>query len=245
MTESAPVLDADDVLLQVDALTKRYGEQTALRDVELSARRGEVLGLIGPNGAGKTTLLEAIAGIVPADAGTVSWQGERLSQSQRRDVMFYLPDGLRPYGDQHVARVLSFFAGVYRRPKRDVDAVIDTVGLAPVLAKRVAALSKGFNRRLILALGFLAPQPLLLMDEPFDGFDFKQTREMMRVLRDVVANGRTLVLSIHQLSEAERMCDRFVLLANGRVLGAGTLDHLRAQAKVSAGALEEVFLALA
>jgi ABC-2 type transport system ATP-binding protein len=168
-----------------------------------------------------------------------------LAQFQRREVMFYVPDGVRPYGDQYVARVLSFFAGVYQRPKHYVDNVLESVGLTPVLAKRVATLSKGFNRRLILALGFLSPQPLLLFDEPFDGFDLRQTREMMRVLRNATASGRTLVLSIHQLSDAERICDRFVLLASGRVRGAGTLDALRTRANLSVGTLEEVFLALA
>lgn len=231
--------------MSVRALTKCYGEQVALADVSLSVRRGEVLGLIGPNGAGKTTLLEAIAGLIPADSGTIVWQGFALPQFQRREVMFYVPDDVRPYGDQYVARVLSFFAGVYQRPKQYVDNVLESVGLTPVLAKRVATLSKGFNRRLILALGFLSPQPLLLFDEPFDGFDLRQTREMMRVLRDSTASGRTLVLSIHQLSEAERICDRFVLLASGRVRGAGTLDALRTRANLSVGTLEEVFLALA
>jgi ABC-2 type transport system ATP-binding protein len=243
---NTPVVQPDAaVLMSVRSLTKRYGEQVALADVSLSVRRGEVLGIIGPNGAGKTTLLEAIAGIIPADSGTVLWQGARLPQFQRRGVMFYLPDGVRPYGEQYVARVLSFFAGVYRRPKTYVEDVLEAVDLGPFLAKRVITLSKGFNRRLILALGFLAPQPLLLMDEPFDGFDLRQTRQMMHVLRRATASGRTLMLSIHQLSEAERICDRFVLLENGCVRGAGALDDLRAQANLAGGTLEEVFLALA
>jgi len=232
------------ILLQVDALTKRYGEQMALDDVSFSVQRGEVLGLIGPNGAGKTTLLETIAGVLPLDRGSVRWQAEPLPQGRRREFMFYVPDGIRPYGDQYVMRVLSFVAGVYNRSSKDLANVIAAVGLQSVLSKRVHGLSKGFNRRLMLAIGFLAPHPLLLMDEPFDGFDLKQSREMMGTLRHAAANGRTLVLSIHQLNDAERVCDRFVLLANGDVRGIGTLDHLRKQTNLPAGSLEEVFLAL-
>jgi len=113
-----------------------------------------------------------------------------------------------------------------------------------VLRKRVDALSKGFCRRLMLAMALLTPHPLLLMDEPFDGFDLRQTREIMNVLREVAAGGRTFVLAIHQLSDAERVCDRFVLLAGGRVRGTGTLDQLcKRTGKTDAG-LEDVFLAL-
>ena len=92
--------------VEVAALTKRYGEQFALADVAFDVRRGEVLGIIGPNGAGKTTLLEGIAGLLPVDCGDVLWQGRSLPPAQRRNTVFYLPDGLRPYQDQYVARVL-------------------------------------------------------------------------------------------------------------------------------------------
>src|SRR5438132_8773392 len=231
-------------LLQVRSLGKRYGDQHALFDISFEARAGEVIGLIGPNGAGKTTLLESLAGVLPADQGEVLWQGTPLPLHRRREVMFYLPDGLRPWDDQYVARVLQFFAGVYRRLARHVRDVVHAVGLGPVLRKRVSALSKGFARRLMLALALLTPQPLLLMDEPFDGFDLRQTREIMGLIRRVAAGGRTLVLAIHQLADAERVCDRFVLLADGAVRGVGTLDELRAKTGLAAASLEDVFLAL-
>src|SRR3954453_5608382 len=100
-------------VLEVTALTKRYGDQPALRDVSFAVRDGEVLGLIGPNGAGKTSLLESIAGLLPVDSGDVIWQGAPLPFAQRRQVIFYLPDGLRPWDDQFVSRVIAFFAAVY------------------------------------------------------------------------------------------------------------------------------------
>jgi ABC-2 type transport system ATP-binding protein len=231
-------------LLRVAGLGKRYGEEEVLADVAFSVRAGEVLGLIGPNGAGKTTLLEAIAALLPVDSGEVLWQGERLAPARRRTSIFYLPDGIRPWQDQHVARVLSFFAGVYRRPPAQVAEVVAAVGLQPALHKEVLALSKGYARRLMWALALLAPHPLLLMDEPFDGFDLKQTRDMMAVVRRTVAAGRTIILSTHQLIDAERICHRFVLIAGGRIRGEGTLDELRARTGISTG-LEDMFLALA
>ena len=96
----------------------------------------------------------------------------------------------------------------------------------------------------MLALALIAPQPLLLMDEPFDGFDLRQTREIMGVLREVAGGGRTLVLAVHQLLDAERVCDRFALLVDGRIRGAGTLAELRARTGLAQAGLEEVFLAL-
>jgi ABC-type multidrug transport system ATPase subunit len=96
----------------------------------------------------------------------------------------------------------------------------------------------------MLALGLLTPHPLLLMDEPFDGFDLRQTRDIVGVLRRAASRGRTLVLAIHQLLDAERVCDRFILLADGRVRGAGTLNDLRARTGIANGRLEDIFLAL-
>src|SRR5689334_17681719 len=115
--------------MDVVGLCKRYGEQRALSDISFSLEPGEVLGLIGPNGAGKTTLMEAIAGVQPVDAGEVLWSGSALPLPLRRAVLFYLPDGLRPWEDQHVARVLAFFAAVYHRPEPAVAEIIATLGL--------------------------------------------------------------------------------------------------------------------
>jgi ABC-2 type transport system ATP-binding protein len=235
---------AERALMQVAGLAKRYGDQRVLADVSFDVRAGEVLGLIGPNGAGKTTLLEAVAGVLPADAGSVLWLGAPVPVGKRCDVAFYLPDGLRPWDEQFVVRVLEFFGAVYGRTEGQLAETVRSVGLSPVLGKRVLALSKGYSRRLMLALALLTPHPMLLMDEPFDGFDLRQTREVMGLLRRVVADGRTLVLAIHQLADAERVCDRFVLLADGAVRGVGTLDELCAKTELASAGLEDVFLAL-
>ena len=151
---------------------------------------------------------------------------------------------VRPWEDEYVARAIEFFAAAYGRPARITAEAIGALGLEPVLRQRVGALSKGYGRRLMLALALITPQPLLLMDEPFDGFDLRQTREIMAVVRDVARQGRTLALAIHQLIDAERVCDRFVLLADGRVRGVGTLAELRARTGMASAGLEEVFLAL-
>jgi len=231
-------------IIEVSGLSKRYGEQVAIADICFVASAGQILGIIGPNGAGKTTLLETLVGLLPADSGAVCLDGQDVSPLRRRQSMFYVPDEVRPYQDQFVGQVLMFFGAVYRRPPAGIAQIIATLELQPVLGKRVHALSKGYRRRLLLALGLLAPHPILLMDEPFDGFDLRQTRQMAPLLRREADNGRALLLSIHQLPHAERICDRFILLAAGRNCGSGTLDELRDRTGLPQANLEEVFLAL-
>ena len=232
-------------MLTVNGITRRFGDVVVLDSATFSVREGETLGIIGPNGSGKTTLIETLSGLQPSDSGTVLWRGSPLPPHLRKRAMFYVPDGIAPYAEHSTENVLRFFAGVYRRQTSDLEETIEDLGLEPALGKRVGTLSKGYRRRLLIALGFITPQPLLLMDEPFDGFDLRQTRQVMGLMRRVSAKGRSLLLAIHQLRDAERMCDRFVLLSGGRVRGEGSLEELRSLAGLAEGGLEEVFLALA
>jgi ABC-2 type transport system ATP-binding protein len=216
----------------------------ALQDASFSVQGSEVLGLIGPNGSGKTTLFECLAGLIPADAGEVEFRDRPLPPAQRKRALFYLPDAIRPWSSQSVSWILTFFAALHGQPTSAADALARALQLEALLKSRVGTLSKGECKRVLLALGLLTPHPLLLLDEPFDGLDFRQTREVMDLLRTYPAQGRTLFLSIHQLADAARVCDRLVLLSRGQVVGEGTLQELRAQAGLVDGGLEEVFLAL-
>ena len=233
-----------DEFLRVEGLTKRFGDRSVLDDVSFSVRRGEVLGLIGPNGAGKTTLFECLSGLMTTDRGAVSTQGKMLPATQRKASLFYLPDAIRPWAEQTVQKILKLFERLYARPRADVALLTEPLRLNEILAARIGSLSKGELKRTLVALGLLTPQPLLLLDEPFDGLDLRQTREVMSLLKEHAASGRTLMLSIHQLADAGRVCDRLVLLSAGRVVGEGTIEELRAQASLSTGGVEEIFLAL-
>ena len=216
----------------------------ALQDASFSVGSGEIVGLIGPNGSGKTTLFECLAGLIPTDAGEVEFQEKLLAPSHRKQALFYLPDGIRPWADQSVAWTLGFFGSLYRRSKDEGAELAARFQLDALLQSRVGTLSKGELKRALLALGLLAPHPLILLDEPFDGLDFRQSRDVAEILRSYPSTGRTLFLSIHQLTDASRVCDRLVLLSKGRVVGEGTLPELRIQAGLAEGGLEEIFLAL-
>lgn len=231
-------------LLTVERVSKRFRARPVLEDVSFSVRAGEILGLIGPNGAGKTTLFECLAGLMTAQSGTIKYHGRVLPPTRRKEALFYLPDAIAPWAQQTVQWALNFFAQLYASADVKVATLIEPLRLAALMRARIGSLSKGERKRFLLALGLLTPQPLLMLDEPFDGLDLRQTRDVMSVLREHAARGRTLMLSIHQLVDAGRVCDRLVLLSAGRVVGEGRLDELRAQAQLPAGGVEEIFLAL-
>ena len=235
--------------LRVAGLSKHYGRIAALTDVGFSIRQGEILGLIGPNGSGKTTLFECMAGVLPPTAGRVLLDGHPITVGERSSVLFYLPDAVAPWPAQPVKWALDFAIGFFGGRSALLQDVIDNLGLTPLLEYPMGALSKGQRKRVMLAIGLLTRQPVLLADEPFDGLDLRQSREAAATLRAHASRGRTLFLSIHQIADAARICDRFVLLSGGRVCGEGTLADLSAVARTRGVALsrpdlEEVFLAL-
>lgn len=237
------------MLFEVSGLSKRFRQIAALSSVSFHVREGEVLGLIGPNGAGKSTLFECLAGVLPSDSGTVRAGGKPLKPSEIVDLLFYVPDAIAPWPDQPVRWALDFVIGFFHGQTELRDQVIDQLDLRSLLHQPIGTLSKGQRKRVLLAIGLLTRQPVLLIDEPFEGLDLRQARDIAAALRIHAARGRTLFLSIHQIADAARFCDRFILLSNGRVCGEGTVDEL---ASLAAGRdaskdyqnLEEVFLAL-
>ena len=235
--------------LKVGPLTKTFGRTVALDEVSFEIRPDEVLGVIGPNGAGKTTLFECLAGILPLDSGGIAEGARPLTRREQSNRLFYVPDQIAPWPTESVQWALDFTVGFFNGVKARRNAVVESLRLQPLLKTRLGALSKGQRKRVLLAVGLLTPQPILLIDEPFEGLDLRQRREVADALASTLTDGRTLVLSIHQISEAARVCDRFVLLSGGRVGGEGTVEELaRLVASKGTGTgradLEDLFLAL-
>ena len=170
-----------------------------------------------------------------------------------------MPDGIAPWAAQTVGWALDFTVGFFEGDSARLPGVIERLRIAPLMRRAVGTLSKGERKRVLLAIAMLTPQPLMMADEPFDGLDLRQSREVGDALREHAAAGRTVFLSIHQIADAARVCDRFVLLSAGHVCGEGTLDELTALARArhaeaqlddarrrrpSPNGLEEVVLAL-
>lgn len=234
---------SSDLVLRVTALSKTYRNAPAIQAASFSVHRGEVLGLIGPNGSGKTTLFACLGGVLPYDGGHI----ETFTRPGAPTV-FYLPDGITPWPEQTVAWALRFANRYFGSPDERTLEWIARLQLGDLLLKRIRTLSKGQRKRVLLAVSLSAPHPVLALDEPFDGLDLRQTREVAQLLRSVAQTGRTLFLSIHQIVDAARVCDRFVLLSHGRVCGEGTMSELASRVPSievrGAETLEEIFLAL-
>ncbi|HUI57187.1 MAG TPA: ABC transporter ATP-binding protein [Bryobacteraceae bacterium] len=237
------------MLFEVTGLSKRFGAIAALRDVSFRVREGEVLGLIGPNGAGKSTLFECLGGALPSDSGVIRAGGRTVGARERPSLLFYVPDSIAPWPTQTARWALDFTIGFFHGQSQLRDEVVEQLDLRPLLNQPIGTLSKGQRKRVLLGIGLLTRQPALLIDEPFEGLDLRQRRDIAAALRAHAARGRTLFLSIHQINDAARFCDRFVLLSSGRVCGEGTVEELAGLAAARDQTtplqdLEEVFLAL-
>jgi ABC-2 type transport system ATP-binding protein len=224
-------------------LSCTIGGQNVLSTINLSVYKGDIVALIGPNGAGKTTLMECISGLKP-HKGIVEIEQTAVPASSRHRFIFYQPDQVLPYPDHGVYSTLLFFQSMLCATGERLSEIIERLKLDSVLNKAVKELSRGYQKRLLISIGLLSKAPILLLDEPFEGLDIKQTKEVVAILNDEKLSGRTLVLSIHQIADAQRIADQFLLIAEGKILGGGTLEHLRERAGLSTGNLEDVFVAL-
>ena len=225
--------------LTVDALTKVYGDVTALRDVSFSARPGRVTGFLGPNGAGKTSTLRILLGLNAPTAGAALVDGRRyrdLDGPSRRVGGSLSADVFHPgrSGRNHLL-TLAIAAGIDRAR---VDVVLAQVGLTDAARRAVGGYSLGMRQRLGLASALLGDPDALVLDEPINGLDPDGIRWMRGLLRSLAAEGRTVLLSSHVLSEVQQTVDDVVVIRHGRIVFDGTLDALEAgtaRVRVDAG----------
>jgi ABC-2 type transport system ATP-binding protein len=218
-------------MIEVANLSKRYGDLAAVQDVSFSASPGEILGFLGPNGAGKTTTLRVITGFLPATTGTVRVCGfdvfEQSAEVRRR--IGYLPENPPLYNDMTVVPYLRFAARLHGLARGDVaaaiDRVVDTCGLASVSGRLLGHLSKGYRQRVGLAQALIHEPEVLILDEPTNGLDPGQIRDMLAFIRSLGAK-RTIMLSTHILSQVLSACHKVVIINDGRIVVEAALGDL-------------------
>jgi ABC-2 type transport system ATP-binding protein len=217
-------LRADQPVLQVRGVGKRFGARFVIQDLTLDLRAGEVLGFVGPNGAGKTTSLRILAGLLKADTGGGQVLGHDLMEDRRAvgASVGYMPQRLALYGDLTVAENLRFRADVYglAAPARAVDAAIDDFELGPFRRMQAGRLSGGWARRLQLAAALIHRPSLVLLDEPTAGLDADSRQDVWRRIQEIAHGGGSVVINTHDLTEAER-CTTVALFSAGRVVALG------------------------
>ena len=235
-------------MIDVHHLTKRYARHEAVKDISFSVGKGEIVGFLGPNGAGKTTTLRMLTGYLPPTSGSARVAGFDIFREslQARARIGYMPENVPLYEDMRVREYLRFRAQLKGLSggdvRRRVGEVLETCGLQSVRRKMIKALSKGYRQRVGLADALVHDPELLILDEPTNGLDPPQIREMRRVVADYAATGRTVIISSHLLSEVEQTCTHVVVMNHGKVISTGTVEELLAGR--TGLRLEDVFLEL-
>src|SRR5579863_9822518 len=230
-------------MIEVKNLTKAYGNFVAVKDVSFKAENGSILGFLGPNGAGKTTTMRIITGYMPATAGTVLIDGlDIFSQSlEARRKIGYLPENPPLYPDMRVEAYLRFVAKLRDVPRSKIESalehVLDVCVLTDMAHRICGQLSKGYRQRVGLAQALIHDPPVLVLDEPTIGLDPRQIHEIRGLIKTMATGERTVVLSTHILPEVSQICDKVVIINEGRVALEQKIADLPAGTS-----LEDVFL---
>jgi ABC-2 type transport system ATP-binding protein len=244
----------DSALVAVHDLHKSYGQVDAVRGVSFAVGRGEVFGLLGPNGAGKTTILETVEGMLPVDRGTVTVDGvdvARHPERVRRRVGISLQQSAF-FERLTLAELLRLFADLYGA-RRQVEGLLERVGLREQGSRQVKTLSGGQQQRFAVAVALVNDPPLLFLDEPTTGLDPQARRNLWDLVEHLRTEGRSVVLTTHYMEEAQHLCDRVAILDAGRILALDTparlIERLLAtgfhkDVVVQPADLEDVFLDL-
>ena len=231
-------------MLEVDGLTRRYGARVAVAGISFCIGRGESVGLLGPNGAGKTSTLAMISGIARPDAGSVRFDGTGSGIDALKHRVGLVPHDLALFDELSAWANLQLFGGLYGLAaatlRERADAALALVGLADRRNERVKNFSGGMKRRLNIAGALLHDPDLVLLDEPTVGVDPQSRNAIFENLQALRRRGKTLLYTTHYMEEAERLCDRVLIMDHGHILADDTVAALKARH----GNLEQAFLAL-
>jgi ABC-2 type transport system ATP-binding protein len=230
MTLPPSSTETTDTVLKIERLTKTFDSKIALDFVTFDVRKGEVFGLLGPNGAGKTTLIRTILDIFRPDSGTISLFGRSFSDDIK-DAIGYLPEEGSLDKEILVSECIRYFAELKHVDaiETKMDAWLEKMDLKNYRDKKIQELSKGMHRRLQFILAVIHEPALLILDEPFSGLDPLNTKTLKDILLELSGKGTTLIMSTHQMDEVERMCDRILMLNDGKMVLYGSLDEIRQQ----------------
>jgi ABC-2 type transport system ATP-binding protein len=237
-------------MIELNALTKRYGSFTAVDAIDLRVPKGELFGFLGPNGAGKTTTLRMIAGILRPTAGTVRISGLDVAADpiSAKKILGFIPD--RPFIYEKLTGIefLRFVGGLYSQNGNDIEhrsrELLALFDLEQWRDELVESYSHGMRQKLIISSALVHKPDVIVVDEPMVGLDPKAARILKDLFREYVRRGHTIMMSTHTLEVAETMCDRIGIIQNGKIRALGTMDDLRAASEQGDSGLEDIFLRL-
>ena len=218
--------------IEIRNVSKRFGEHQAVNDVSLDVPAGSIYGFIGPNGSGKTTTIRMIMNIILPDSGEITVLGRR-STTAARDEVGYLPEERGLYKQMPVRRLLRYYGRLKNRRPSDIDASIDrwldVLGMKAWADKKINTLSKGMAQKVQFMAAVVAQPQLLILDEPFSGLDPVNAEALRDAVLEMRRSGTTVVFSTHDMSAAEKICDRIFMIFKGRKVLDGSLDAIQAE----------------
>jgi ABC-2 type transport system ATP-binding protein len=216
--------------IKISNLTKVYGQQKALDNVSLEINKGEIVGLLGPNGAGKSTLMKIISCYIPPSSGEIEVMGHNVLEEALliKELIGYLPESNPLYNEMYVREYLNFLAGIYHldNKKERIKEIIELTGLQKEQHKKISMLSKGYKQRVGLAQAFIHNPEVLILDEPTSGLDPNQLVEIRNVIKNVGEN-KTVLFSSHIMQEVEAICDRIIIINNGKLIADSPKNEIR------------------
>ncbi len=224
--------------LEIINLTKKFSEQTALNNVNITIGKNEIIGLLGPNGAGKSTLMKSVVGSLKIDEGQILYNGKDIvgNEIESKKNIGFLPENNPLYLEMYVKEYLNFVANLHKISSSRVDEVIELVGITPEKSKKISQLSKGYKQRVGLAQAILHSPDLLILDEPTNGLDPNQIIEIRNVIKEI-GKEKTVILSTHIMQEVEALCSRVILIHKGNILMDSPIDEFKGKFE----SLEEAF----
>lgn len=241
---------ASSLAVKLTGVSKRYGNVTAIDYLDLDVKKGEILGLLGPNGSGKSTTLKMILGLVKPDSGSVNVLGVNVEDDPivvKRKVG-YVPESPRIYEFLTGLEFLDFTGDVYEmfpdEKKKRVEEFLKALDLEGREGDMMSSYSEGMKQKVVIISALMHKPELLLLDEPLSGLDPKSARIVKDLLRQLISQGVTAIMSTHVLEIAQAMCDRIAIMYEGRLLALGTMKELRQRAKMPESGLEDIFLKL-
>ena len=219
-------------VVEIEQLTKRFGEFVALDNLSLTLNKGDILGFIGPNGAGKTTTIRILVGLTKPTSGSARIAGADCTRESRRvrSLVGYMPDKFGSYDNMRVREYLDFFGAAFGIPRRKrqskIDEVLETTNAKWMQDRFVESLSHGMQQRVGIARTLLHDPEVLILDEPANGLDPQARIEMREILLQLAEQGRTLIVTSHILPELARICDRIAIMAQGQLKAFGSLKEV-------------------
>lgn len=214
--------------IEVNSISKLYGEQRALNNISFTIQKGEIVGFLGPNGAGKSTLMKILTTYLSASEGTAVVNGFSVTENAKevQKSVGYLPENNPLYLDMYVREYLLFNASIHKSPKARVEEVIDQTGLSPEAHKKIVQLSKGYRQRVGLANALLQEPEVLILDEPTTGLDPNQLVEIRQLIKHA-GKDKTIFLSTHIMQEVEAICDRVIIINKGEIVADKKIKDLK------------------